>query len=146
MGAREELTDAFLKGMNQFHRVLLSVSGGRLGASFSGMTSVELHTTGRTSGQRRSVMLTAPVREPGRVVLVASKGGDDRDPEWYRNLVADPEVEVTIDGATQPMRARTATDAERAELWPRIVSAYPGYGGYQRLTTRQIPVVIVEPR
>ncbi len=146
MGAREQLTDAFLKGMNEFHKAMLAVSGGRLGGSFSGMTAVELHTTGRKSGQRRSAMLTAPVREPGRVVLVASKGGDERDPEWYRNLVANPEVELTIDGTTQPMRARTATETERADLWPRIVAAYSGYAGYQRRTARQIPVVIVEPR
>jgi deazaflavin-dependent oxidoreductase (nitroreductase family) len=146
MGAREQLTDVFAKGMNDFHRMMLALSGGRWGGSFSGMKALELHTTGRKSGQRRAVMLTAPVREPGRIVLVASKGGDERDPEWYRNLVANPEVEVTIDGATQPMRARTATEAERAELWPRIVAAYSGYAGYQRRTTRQIPVVIVEPR
>ena len=80
------------------------------------MAAVELHTIGRKSGQRRSVMLTAPVREPGRVVLVASKGGDDRHPEWYLNLVADPDVELTIDGSTKPMTARTAAGAERAEL------------------------------
>jgi deazaflavin-dependent oxidoreductase (nitroreductase family) len=146
MSAREQLTDAFLKGMNQFHRTLLTLSGGRLGSSFSGMAAVELHTTGRRSGQRRSTMLTAPVREPGRVVLVASKGGDDRHPEWYLNLVADPDVEVTIDGSTEPMTARTASAAERAELWPRIVAAYRGYGDYQRRTTREIPVVILEPR
>jgi deazaflavin-dependent oxidoreductase (nitroreductase family) len=146
MDVREQLTDVFFKGMNDFHRMMLAVSGGRWGGSFSGMTTVELHTTGRKSGRRRSVMLTAPVREPGRVVLVASKGGDERDPDWYRNLVANPEVELTIEGATQPMRARTATEAERAELWPRIVAASSGYGGYQRRTTRQIPVVILEPR
>jgi deazaflavin-dependent oxidoreductase (nitroreductase family) len=146
MSTREQLTDVFLKGMNQFHRTLLALSGGRLGNSFSGMTAVELHTIGRKSGQRRSVMLTAPVREPGRVVLVASKGGDDRHPEWYLNLVADPDVELTIDGSTEPMTAHTATGAERAELWPRVVAAYRGYGDYQRRTTREIPVVILEPR
>ena len=79
-------------------------------------------------------------------MLVASKGGDDRHPEWYLNLTANPEVELTVDGATRPMRARTASTEEKAELWPRIVSAYRGYGGYQRRTTRDIPVVICEPR
>ena len=133
-----------MKGMNQYHRAMRTLSGGRLGSSFSGMAAVELHAIGRKSGQRRSVMLTAPVREPGRVVLVASKGGDDRDPEWYLNLVANPEVELTIDGVTEPMTARTATATERAELWPRIVAAYAGYGGYQQRTTREIPVVILE--
>ncbi|HEX7133115.1 MAG TPA: nitroreductase/quinone reductase family protein, partial [Iamia sp.] len=80
------------------------------------------------------------------VVLVASKGGDDRDPLWYGNLVAQPDVEVTIAGTTTPMRARTATAEERAELWPRITTAYKGYAGYQKRTDREIPVVICEPR
>ena len=132
--------------INRFHRGLLAVTGGRIGSRFGSMPVVELHTIGRTSGERRSAMLTAPVREDGRYVLVASKGGDSRHPSWYVNLVANPDVELTVDGRTVPMRARTATPTERAELWPRITRAYPGYAGYQRKTTRQIPVVICEPR
>jgi deazaflavin-dependent oxidoreductase (nitroreductase family) len=146
MGAQGAMFDAFLKGVNQLHKAVLAVSGGRLGADFNGMPAVELHTTGRKSGKRRSSMLTSPVYEPDRVVLVASKGGDDRDPEWYRNLVANPDVELTAKGTTRPMRARTATADERAELWPRIVKAYRGYAGYQQRTDREIPVVILEPR
>ena len=115
-------------------------------ATIGPMPAVELHTIGRRSGQRRSVMLTAPVYEENRVVLVASKGGDDRDPAWYRNLVVDPAVELTVRGATRPMRARTATGSERDELWPQIVKAYSGYESYRRRTDRQIPVVVLEPR
>lgn len=135
-----------MKTMNVVHRGLSRVSGGRVGSTVMGMTAVELHVTGRASGRRRSVMLTAPIYEPERVVLVASKGGDERHPEWYRNLVADPDVELTAAGTTRPMRARTATAAERAELWPRVVEAYPGYGDYQRRTEREIPVVVLTPR
>ena len=98
MGLQQAIYDAFLQGANQFHRAVLALSGGRLMSTVSGMPAVELHTTGRNSGQRRSVMLTAPVYEPTRVVLVASKGGDDRDPEWYRNLVANPDVELGVRG------------------------------------------------
>jgi deazaflavin-dependent oxidoreductase (nitroreductase family) len=79
-------------------------------------------------------------------VLVASKGGDDRNPDWYRNLTARPEVELTMDGRHRPMRARTATAEERDELWPRVVAAYKGYAAYQRRTDRDIPLVICEPR
>jgi deazaflavin-dependent oxidoreductase (nitroreductase family) len=146
MALHDALFDAFLQGANRVHKAVLTLSGGRLGSSIGAMPVVELHTTGRTSGQRRSVMLTAPVYEPDRIVLVASKGGDDRDPQWYRNLVAHPDVGVTVRGETRPMRARTATEDERAELWPRIVKAYRGYGQYQHRTERIIPVVIVEPR
>jgi deazaflavin-dependent oxidoreductase (nitroreductase family) len=79
------------------------------------------------------------------VVLVASKGGDDRDPDWYLNAMAHPDVDVTMDGVTRHLRARTASPEERAELWPQIVAAYKGYDGYQHKTERPIPVVICEP-
>ena len=145
MGVRDPLVDAWLKGINVVHRALFVQSGGRLGRKVMGMTVVELHATGRTSGRRRSVMLTAPFYEPDQVVLVASKGGDDRDPDWYRNLVANPDVELTTRGRTRSMRAHTADATERAELWPRIVAAYRGYADYQTRTDREIPVVVLEP-
>jgi deazaflavin-dependent oxidoreductase (nitroreductase family) len=122
------------------------LTGGRVLGSVSGMLAVELHTTGRTSGRPRSTMLTAPVIDGDRVVLVASKGGDDRDPDWYRNMMASPDIELTVAGHRRPMRARLASAQEKAELWPQIVAAYQGYGGYQRRTTRDIPVIICEPR
>ena len=127
------------------HRLALGVTGGRWPRRLLGMEPVELHTTGRRSGQKRSTMLTAPVIDGDRVVLVASKGGHSDHPDWYRNLTADPRVEITRDGDTTPMVARTATPEERAELWPRIVASYKGYEGYQRNTDREIPVVICEP-
>ena len=71
---------------------------------------------------------------------------DDRDPLWYKNLQADPEVEITMQGTHRLMTARTATAEERAELWPRITSAYKGYAGYERKTEREIPVVLCDPR
>lgn len=128
------------------HRALLAVSGGRFPKKVLGMQPVELHTTGRRSGQPRSTMLTSPICEPDRIVLVASKGGHRDHPDWYKNLVAHPDVELTVDGVTRPMRARTASAEEKRELWPTITAAYSGYEGYQRNTDRDIPVVICEPR
>jgi deazaflavin-dependent oxidoreductase (nitroreductase family) len=127
------------------HRALLTISGGRFPRTVAGMQPVELHTVGRKTGQRRSTMLTAPVCEERRVIVVASKGGHQDHPQWYKNLAANPDVEVTIDGRTRAMRARTASREEKAELWPTIVAAYKGYDGYQRNTDRDIPVVICEP-
>ena len=127
------------------HRTLLRITGGRFPRTVLGMQPVELHTTGRRSGQRRSTLLSSPICEDDRVVLVASKGGHQDHPDWYKNLVADPAVEVTIDSHTRPMRARTAEPDEKAALWPTIVAAYRGYDGYQRNTSRAIPVVICEP-
>ena len=140
------MNDFAYRMLNRFHRALVAVSGGRIGWSIGSMPVVELHTVGRSSGARRRAMLTSPVHEDGRYVLVASKGGDPRHPSWYVNLVAHPDVELTVKGRTIPMRARTATPEERAELWPRITREYRGYAGYQRKTSREIPVVICEPR
>lgn len=146
MTLRQRFFDLTLKGMNLGHRALLAITRGRRGWTMGPMPAVELHTLGRVSGIRRSTMLTSPVHGDGRWVLVASKGGDDRDPEWYRNLVANPDVELTVRGETHTMRARTATPQEKAELWPRIVKVNPGYAGYQLKTSREIPVVICEAR
>lgn len=146
MSFRNQLTDALMKSMSLAHRALLTISGGRIGWSLGAITVVELHTIGRSTGKRRSTMLTSPVHSDGRYCLVASKGGDDRHPHWYLNLVAQPDVELTVRGETLRMRARTATAEEKAELWPDIVAAYRGYQGYQQKTGRDIPVVICEPR
>jgi deazaflavin-dependent oxidoreductase (nitroreductase family) len=90
MDLHQYLTDIGLKTMSRAHRAIVHLSGGQVLGSAFGMPVAELHTVGRRSGRPRSTMLTAPVVDGDRVVLVASKGGDDRDPDWYRNLVADP--------------------------------------------------------
>jgi deazaflavin-dependent oxidoreductase (nitroreductase family) len=145
MSVRTRFADAGMRAMNAVHRAFLAVSGGRIGWRAGGMVVVELHTVGRASGRRRSTMLTAPIHRNGRYVLVASKGGDDRNPQWYENLCADPEIELSVRGTTERFRARTASNAEKQELWPEIVASYPGYAAYQRRTRRNIPVVICEP-
>ena len=127
------------------HRMLLALTGGRFPRTILGMQPIELHTIGRRSGLRRSTMLTAPIFEENRLVLVASKGGHQDHPDWYKNLSANPDVEITVDGRTKPMKARTASPDEKAAMWPTIVKTYKGYAGYQRNTDRDIPVVVVEP-
>ena len=129
-----------------FHRRLYSLSGGRLGDGIVGMPVLILTTTGRKSGKARETVLTTPVQEGETIVLVASYGGDDRHPQWFLNLRADPEVSVTKDGRTTPLRARVASAEEKARLWPAVVAAYKGYAGYQRRTDRDIPLVLLEPR
>jgi deazaflavin-dependent oxidoreductase (nitroreductase family) len=140
-----EVGSVLLEG---WHRTTLKLTGGRWPHTLIGMRTLELHTIGRKSGERRSTMLTAPICEPDRIVVIASKGGHDVHPAWYLNLVANPDVEITLHGEeTTPWRARTATGVERAELWDRAVQANKGYAGYQRNTdAREIPVVVCEPR
>ena len=137
--------DTFLRIMGGLHHSIFKLTGGRIGSSIVGMPVVVLTTTGRKSGQPRTTMLTAPVEEDDKLVLVASKGGDDRHPLWYLNLKANPEVEVVVHRRKKRMLARVATAEEKSELWPRVTRKYRGYAGYQRKTSRDIPVVILEP-
>ncbi|MGK2948527.1 MAG: nitroreductase family deazaflavin-dependent oxidoreductase [Acidimicrobiales bacterium] len=139
-------SDAILKAMNGAHRVLMKVSGGRIGWSALNMPVVELTTTGAKSGQPRTVLLTSPLQEGEAYVVVASRGGDDRHPAWFHNLRANPEVQVSIKGGPkEPMQARVATADERQRLWPRVTADHANYAGYQRKTEREIPLVFLEP-
>jgi len=139
-------SDLQLKTMNAVHRGLLLISGGLLGWRVGGMPALELTTTGRKSGNPHTVMLTSPTQEGDAIVIVASRGGDDHPPAWFLNLVAHPEVTVAFAGKPkQSMTARVATPQERAELWPRVTAGYRGYASYQKRTTREIPLVLLEP-
>jgi deazaflavin-dependent oxidoreductase (nitroreductase family) len=128
-----------------FHEAVFRISNGRVGNRGFGMPVLALTTTGRKSGKKRTTMLTSPVQDGDAIVVVASYGGDDRHPQWFLNLRDNPDVEITMNGKTRPMRARVASPEEKAELWPRVIEAYRGYGQYQRRTDRDIPLVICEP-
>ena len=140
-------SDLMLKTMNGVHRVLLKASFGKFGWEFSNMPVLELTTTGRKSGQPRAVMLTSPYQEGSTIVVVASRGGDDTHPAWFLNLRDNPAVEVAYKGGPkQPMHARVASPEERARLWPLVTGDHKNYAGYQTKTTREIPLVILDPR
>jgi len=138
-------SDFQLKTMNTIHRNMLKLSGGRFGWSADGMPVLELTTTGRKSGEPRSVMLTTPHQDGDTLALVASRGGDDRHPAWFLNLRDNPAVKVRMKDQTRDMTARIATADERAELWPKITGDQKRYAGYQSKTDREIPVVLLEP-
>ena len=138
-------SDLFLKNMNRVHRVIRGVSFGKLGWTAANMPVLELTTTGRKSGEARTVLLTSPVQQGDSLVIIASKGGEPTHPAWYLNLVADPNVTVTTEHETKAMLARVADGDERAELWPKVVQAARNYADYQKKTDREIPVVILDP-
>jgi len=139
-------SDLVLKGMNLLHRGIITVSFGKLGWSGAGMPMLELTTVGRKSGQPRSVMLSSPLQRGDDVVIVASRGGDDRHPAWFLNLRDDPHVQVAVGGAKrQSMVARIAEGEERSELWQQLSTRHTNYAGYQRKTDREIPVVVLSP-
>jgi deazaflavin-dependent oxidoreductase (nitroreductase family) len=139
-------SDRFLKAMNGVHKGLLKLSGGRLGWTAADMPVLELTTTGRRSGRPRPVMLTSPLMDGDRIVIVASKGGEDTHPAWFLNLREDPQVTVSMKGAPGvSMLASIASPGERDRLWPIVVDEQARYGGYQENTEREIPLVLLEP-
>jgi len=137
--------DALARAISAAHAGLYRATGGRLAGRLGGMPVLLLTTRGRRSGRPWTVPLTY-FEDGGAVVLVASYAGDDRDPGWYRNLLAHPEVEVTRGGHRQAMVARAAGADEKARLWPTIVATYAGYGRYQDRTERDIPLAVLTPR
>jgi deazaflavin-dependent oxidoreductase (nitroreductase family) len=139
-------SDLQMKAMNGIHRTMLKASFGKIGWNLLKMPVVELTTTGRKSGQARTVMLTSPWQEDGAYVVVASRGGDDKPPAWLLNLQANPQVEVSIGGgARQSWTAEVADADTRARLWPQLSAKHKNYAGYQRKTTREIPLVLLRP-
>ncbi len=106
--------------------------------------SLLLTTTGRKSGEKFIFPLFYGDVGKGWVI-VASKGGAPEHPGWYRNLVANPIVEVQVGTRKVQARARTVTGAERAALWTQALEFWPPYADYQTKTEREIPVVMLDP-
>ncbi|MFI6322857.1 nitroreductase family deazaflavin-dependent oxidoreductase [Nonomuraea sp. NPDC050556] len=126
------------------HVLRYQATDGAEGHEWNGTTVLLLTTTGRTSGRSYTTPLIYQ-EDGGSYVVVASKGGDPADPEWYKNLQASPEVEVQVKGDRFKAVARTATASEKAALWPVMTKAWPSYDDYQTKTDREIPVVILDP-
>jgi len=106
--------------------------------------SLLLTTTGRKSGERFIFPLFYG-EDGGKCFVIASKGGAPEHPGWYRNILADPVVEVQVGTKKLKARARTAEGAERARLWEKSLEFWPPYADYQKKTQREIPVVVLEP-
>ena len=111
---------------------------------FLGRDVLVLSTKGAKSGELRETPLVY-TRDNQHHVIVASKGGAPQHPGWYRNLLANPEVEVQVGTKKVKARARTATGAERAKLWQEALKFWPPYADYQKKTEREIPVVVLDP-
>ena len=140
-------SDFALKTMNTIHKIVLKASFGKLGWEAGSMPVLELTTTGRKTGQQRTLMLTSPLQEGDTIIVVASRGGDDQHPAWFLNLQANPDVQVAYKGGERkPMKAHVATAEERAELWPKVIANQKRYADYQTKTEREIPLVLLSPR
>jgi deazaflavin-dependent oxidoreductase (nitroreductase family) len=119
-------------------------NGGKVGGPFEGAPVLLLHTTGAKTGQQRVNPMMYQKLGDGYAVF-ASKGGAPTNPDWYHNLVAYPRVQAEIGTETVELDARVADAQTREPIWTAWKTAYPGFADYERNTTRQIPVVILEP-
>ncbi|HEY7966954.1 MAG TPA: nitroreductase family deazaflavin-dependent oxidoreductase [Solirubrobacteraceae bacterium] len=120
-------------------------SGGERGYNWRGTEILLLTTTGRRSGEQRTTPLIHRA-DGSNWVVVASKGGTPENPDWYENLLAEPDATIQVKAETIPVRAITADGEERSRLWSRMTEVWPAYDEYQAKTDRQIPIVVFERR
>jgi len=117
-------------------------SGGTTGTTMRGMPVIIVTTRGAKSGKLRKVPLMR-VEHHGQYAAVASMGGAPKNPVWYFNLVANPQVQVQDGTVVQTMTAREVTGQEKADWWQRCVAVFPDYADYQAKTERSIPVFVL---
>ena len=120
-------------------------TGGKVGHDWNGTSCLILHTKGRKTGKTTKLPLIY-AQDGKDYVIVASKGGAPEHPGWYKNLLAHPDVTIQVRDRLIPVRARTATAAEKKRVWPTMTAAWPAYDTYQAGTKRDIPVVLLTPR
>jgi deazaflavin-dependent oxidoreductase (nitroreductase family) len=135
-----------LRRLMGVHTQVYRLTNGLIGHRFPGTPPMLLlEHVGAKSGTRRTTPLVY-VDDAPNIVLVASKGGHPKHPAWYHNLRANPDTTVQVGAERRAVHARVADPEERQRLWPKAVTTYSGYEGYQERTEREIPLVILEPR
>ena len=116
-------------------------NGGRVGGPFEGAPMILIHHLGARTGTERVAPLVYFPEEDGSMLIVASKGGALTNPDWYHNVKAHPRFEAEVGTETFTVEATELDAAERAEKWKRIVADRPGFGDYEKKTTRVMPVL-----
>lgn len=118
-------------------------TNGEDGHTWNGVPTLLLTTAGARTGKPYTTPLIYGV-DSGRFLVVASRGGAATHPQWYRNLVAQPRVELQVRADRFPALARTAGPNEKQSLWKLMAEIWPAYNDYQGRTERDIPVVILQ--
>ncbi len=132
--------------MHEYNRALIAefrANGGVLSGQLAKSHILLLTTTGAKSGMERVTPLGYG-RDGKRIIVIAANAGAPAHPDWYRNLVAHPEVTVELGSERFAARARTAEGAERADLIARQAEIVPYLPAQQEKTTREIPLVVIE--
>lgn len=152
-GLDSPLTKRIIRATSRAHVRVFRLTNGRIGSKWrvgaalrKPVATLLLDHVGRKSGRT----FTTPLLylEDGRnLIVVASQGGLPKNPQWFNNLLADPDTRVDVKGERgRAVHARVANPAERATLWPQLLDLYADYAKYDAWTEREIPVVILEPR
>ena len=115
---------------------------GKVGGHFENMTLLLLHTIGAKSGQLR-LNPVATMADGDRYVIIASKGGAPTNPDWYYNIVANPEVRIEVGTEKFQAQADVAPEPERTALFAKMAAQHPGFAEYERNTDRVIPVIVL---
>lgn len=133
----------FIKRIGKYQVKVYELTGGRVWNRFLGAPCAILTTTGRKTGLPRKTPLLY-MRDGDNVVMVASQGGFSTEPFWYKNICANPVVQIQIGAEKRTMTAREATDDEKTQLWPKLDAIYEGYKEYRARTRgiRDIPILI----
>jgi len=117
---------------------------GKFGGQVAGLPVLLLTTTGRKSGKQHTTPLGF-LEDNGDYVIIASNGGQDKNPAWFHNLKANPNATIEIKDQPLQVTAEVALPDRRSRLWDRLVKLSPQYGGYEKKTTREIPMIILHP-
>jgi len=126
------------------HVTLYAMSGGRIDPSDDRAGFLKLTTVGRKSGKSRTVDLMY-IKDGDSFVITASNAGKEKHPAWFYNLQSNPEVTFAVKGRQMKAVAEVASPEKRRELWARLVEIASMYGGYEKRTQREIPMVILHP-
>ena len=137
-----DLAMSWVHWVTRIHSTVYQSTGGRVGARLNGLDMVLLTTTGRKSGQPRTLPL-ACLRDGEDWIVVASNGGQDFHPAWWLNLQETPRAQAQLGRETRSIVAHEATDDDRARLWPLLKQQNPAYPKYEKKTDRLIPVVVL---
>jgi deazaflavin-dependent oxidoreductase (nitroreductase family) len=118
---------------------------GKVGGQFEGAPLLLLHSIGAKSGAERVSPMMYQATNAGFAVF-ASAAGADKNPDWYHNLIANPDVQIEVGTDVLDVRAREAVGDERELIWTTQKRDYPGFAGYEAKTDRVIPVLVLERR
>jgi F420H(2)-dependent quinone reductase len=123
---------------------LYNVSGGRIGGKMGKVPILLLTTTGRKTGKQRTLPLVY-IMDDGAYVVTGSAGGADKHPSWFFNIRSDPQATIQVKDKHIKVTAEIVGPEKKSELWARLVAVAPNFAGYQKRTSREIPMVILRP-